>query len=151
MTYTAEEYRVYQKERYHERVALARDILGRKCYKCGSKESLQIDHVDPQKKKHNISYITRLSMKKFRKEIEKCQLLCMTCHGLKTIKDKGQVPAKGTHGTLSAYRYCKCDKCKKAARDWSAEYHKKNRDEINRKRREKRKMGTQVRSIGRLL
>ena len=57
-------------------------------------------------------------------ELQKCQLLCVSCHMTKTITDRGHSPAKGTHGTISAYRYCHCSLCREAKnkvhRQWKA-------------------------------
>lgn len=125
-----ENYNAYMREymlaRYHRRRKEALDRLGNKCKKCGSVKNLQFDHIDPKKKTFPIWGRT-LSEIRLEKELSKCQLLCGECHDLKTIKEKGNKPAKGTHGTLSAYRYCgppKCDACKKAKTEWMRGYYK---------------------------
>lgn len=52
------------------------------------------------------------------------QLLCRSCHEAKTLVDRGQESAKESHGTLSSYKYCKCNLCKKAKADYMSRYHK---------------------------
>ena len=126
-------------ERYRVRREKALDLLGRKCVHCGSSEDLQFDHVDPATKSFTIAKIWTHSETKFWEEIKKCQLLCQRCHTLKTLKDLGQGSAKEKHGTLSSYRYCKCDECRRAKSIWYAIWLGKNGEERNRKRREKRK------------
>jgi hypothetical protein len=82
-------------------------------------EDLQIDHIDPADKFAEISQLLTYSEKRLQAEPAKCQLLCGECHEDKSISERGQSPARGTHGTLSAYRYCgppKCDECKGAKR-----------------------------------
>ena len=93
--------------------------LGGKCVKCGSTEDLQFDHRDPKTKVIEINAIMNWSADKIDLELSKCQLLCGPCHTVKTVAEKGHRFAAGTHGTLSAYRYCgppKCDLCKEAKR-----------------------------------
>lgn len=67
---------------------------------------------------------------RFKAELAKCQLLCKPHHLEKTLRERGFKPAKGTHGTLSAYKSCgppKCEECKKAKRDYQREYKQKAR------------------------
>ena len=66
------------------------DYLGGKCECCGTTENLEFDHIDPNNKKFCISaYIpdtppgypyTELVLE----EVDKCQLLCKSCHKKKT-------------------------------------------------------------------
>jgi len=108
-----------QKRQITRRLELIAE-LGGKCLKCGSTNSLEFDHIDSATKRFDIgTYLNRYSMDKLRVELAKCQLLCSECHRLKTMADNGLVPAKNTHGTLSAYRHCgppKCEACKMAKR-----------------------------------
>lgn len=112
----------YMKKRYHERRAIVLKTLGGKCVVCKSTKDLEMDHVDPQKKSFNGTRMSGVSEKRFLEEIKKCQLLCDKHHTRKTVHDIGKKWAKGTHGTLSSYRYCKCSICKKANSDWSRNY-----------------------------
>ena len=116
--------REYNLARYYKMKQEAIKILGGKCKQCGSKKKLEFDHIDPSSKKFCLTQFLRYSKEKNKKELAKCQLLCQKCHNIKTLKEKGQVPAKGTHGTLSSYRYCKCDICKRARRDYIRNYRK---------------------------
>src|SRR5215470_14817083 len=68
--------REYQRQRRHERLALARERLGGRCIRCGATQKLQFDHIDRAAKVANISEITSWSLDRFRAEVDKCQLLC---------------------------------------------------------------------------
>ena len=55
------------------------------CSKCGYKENpdiLHFHHIDPKTKVANISRMVgkNHSMKRIKEEINKCRLLCITCH-----------------------------------------------------------------------
>ena len=115
----------YMLKRYHERREKAIEKLGGKCSKCDSADGLQFDHVDRTTKNFTIAKLSSINEVDFWKEVDKCQLLCDTCHQAKTLLDLGRVSAKSTHGTLSSYRYCKCDVCKAAKAEYSREYNKK--------------------------
>jgi hypothetical protein len=107
--------REYQLERYHRRREKAIKQLGGKCSQCESTDNLEIDHIDPKEKSFSISKLWSISKKRFDAELSKCQLLCKEHHTIKSIYEEGKLPAKNTdrHGTLSMYRYCKCDLCRK--------------------------------------
>jgi 5-methylcytosine-specific restriction endonuclease McrA len=126
-----EKYKQYMKsymlKRYHERREKAIEKLGGKCTKCGSSDGLQFDHVDPTTKKFSIGTLSSINEDAFNKEVDKCQLLCDSCHQSKTLLDLGRVSAKDTHGTLSSYRYCKCDECRAAKAAYMKEYKRKDR------------------------
>jgi hypothetical protein len=71
---------VYKKHRTQKQRLV--DHFGGKCKLCGySKcpEALQFHHLDPSKKKHQISGQTR-SWENVLKEAKKCVLLCANCH-----------------------------------------------------------------------
>lgn len=119
--------REYLRTRYHERRQLAYSLLGGRCERCGATSNLEFDHIDPSSKTMSFSRMALVSMANFLEELSKGRLLCDPCHNLKTLSDKGQVPARGTHGTLAAYRYCRCELCRKAKRDWSRTYIQPNR------------------------
>lgn len=125
-----EEYNQYMRkyllERFHKRMAEVKEHLGGKCCKCGSTEDLEIDHIDRTQKSFTVAKGWSYNKELFWAEVAKCQLLCQKCHNIKTAADLGQTPARGTHGTLSAYRYCKCDLCKKVHTDYCREW-KRNR------------------------
>jgi len=52
------------------------------CLKCGESRNHLLDfhHIDPQKKKFQISQGERYGWEKIKKEIEKCVVLCSNCH-----------------------------------------------------------------------
>ena len=67
-----------------------------KCTNCGwydeeLLEALEFDHIDKNTKSFNISEMVSRNMNidLINEEISKCQLLCIHCHKLKTIKDNG--------------------------------------------------------------
>ena len=61
------------------------------------------------------------------RNMEKCQLLCFSYHSKKTILESGKKIARGNHGTVSTVRYCKCELCKKAKREYMREYRRERR------------------------
>lgn len=77
-------HRVYQKRRYSERMAKAREMLGDECVRCGNTANLHIDHIDPATKTRSLSSLHNCSWERFAAELAKCQLLCAACHGFKT-------------------------------------------------------------------
>ena len=117
--------RKYMLERYQRRKRLAIKALGGKCVHCGTKNKLQFDHIDPKDKDFTIAKIWSYSKERFWIEIKKCQLLCRDCHNIKTQKELGKKVAKGNHGTLSTYRYCRCELCKQAKREYAKIYRRR--------------------------
>lgn len=118
MTWTREKYNAYMKrymlERYHKRMASFKVFLGGKCTSCGSIENLELDHIDRCDKALNISNVWSYSERKYHEELKKCQLLCYKCHKKKTLVDMGMLDARLNHGTVSSYRYCRCNECRTA-------------------------------------
>lgn len=117
--------REYHLKRYYQKREKAIQQLGGKCEKCGRTENLQLDHKDNTNKSFEISRLLSVSKEAFEKELKKCQVLCIDCHSLKSILEQGKKPAQGTHGTLSSYRYCKCDICRKAKSEYNKKYSKR--------------------------
>lgn len=124
---------VERAERYRKIRQKIFDILGGKCVQCSTSTNLQIDHVDPEEKAFDVSRLWAYAFATIEEELKKCQILCKPCHIAK------HAVAKGTHGTLSAFRHCKCDLCKKAKSDWQWEYNAKRRGPP--KHRQKAKCG----------
>lgn len=123
-----EYHRKYNLDRYYRRKNKAVEMLGSICKNCGQSDNLQFDHIDPQSKAFTIcDKLVTYSWAKIEAELTKCQLLCVTCHGIKTLQDKSQIRTKDqdVHGTLSSYRYCKCDLCVKANADYMKQYRKR--------------------------
>jgi hypothetical protein len=118
--------RQYMLERYHNRMAQAYELLGGKYIVCGSFEKLEIDHIRRDTKSFTIGKLWSVSDIKFKAELAKCQLLCNKHHNVKTLSDLGQKNARRNHGTLSSYRYCRCNLCRKAKSDWNRAYKCKN-------------------------
>jgi 5-methylcytosine-specific restriction endonuclease McrA len=56
------------------------DFFGGECEHCGSKESLQVDHIDPEEKEFSIGSYIGYKWEKIYPELLKCQLLCIYCH-----------------------------------------------------------------------
>lgn len=120
--------REYLKTAYDADRSFSLAHLGGKCASCGSADELEFDHIEKNSKAFNLSdRFGRVKRPLLLKELSKCQLLCKRCHTEKTIFDSGNKPAKGTHGTLSSYRYCKCDKCREAKRAYMTEYHRQRK------------------------
>lgn len=123
-----EYHRIYNINRYYKIKEYFIDFLGGQCNICGSRETLEFDHINSKDKKFAISKFLTYSKKVIFKELKKCQLLCKKCHIYKTIQDLGYEVAKGTHGNISAYKYCgppKCNLCKEANRKYRKIYYKK--------------------------
>jgi hypothetical protein len=119
-----EYHREYQLLKYHRFKEVILNVLGNKCVICGSIENLEIDHIVREGKSFSLSR-SWSNRKSLGEELQKCQLLCKICHQEKTLKDLNRVSAKTTHGTLSSYRYCRCDLCRKAKSDYSHNYRQK--------------------------
>ncbi len=118
----------YRKTRYETRRLAIIDFLGARCNSCGCTEidNLEIDHIDPNTKSFEVlTCCWWMKWDTLLVEVKKCQLLCSACHTSKSINDLGNTPAKGTHGTISAYRYCHCDLCKAAKNLNTKEYKKR--------------------------
>lgn len=121
----------YMLARYRKRMSEAKNKLGGKCFKCNSIEDLQLDHINPETKNFTVAKLWNSKKEVFDLEIGKCQLLCKECHEEKTLLDMGRVSAKITHGTVSSYRYCKCDSCKKAKSEYMRSFRKKKKQVDN--------------------
>jgi len=125
-------YNAYMKEymnrRYQRRREYALNLLGNKCYNCGSTEDLEIDHIQPELKSFSISKFWSIKEDLFLKELEKCQLLCKSCHINKTNNDRG-CNTRDQHGTVVCYDRgkCRCPLCKKAKSAYLKE--RKNKDQ----------------------
>ena len=112
--------RDYKREQYARLRAVMVESLGGQCVRCGATENLHFDHIDPASKSFDISQIQSHPWVHVVEELSKCQLLCQSHHQEKTLAERGQRSARGTHGTVAAYRYCgppKCEECRKAKRD----------------------------------
>lgn len=97
-------------------------FAGKSCVRCGSVESLELDHVDPATKIAHA--VWSWSAVRRDEELAKCQVLCKACHAVKTAAENAveEIP-HGTHSGYSKHR-CKCDDCRAAhalyQREWAA-------------------------------
>ncbi len=118
--------RIYMAERYYKRRAFYLDKLGGKCVVCGSVIDLEFDHIDRHLKSFNVGKaLAGWSEKKLDPEMEKCQLLCPEHHQDKSITERGN--QRWQHGTLTGYRYCKCDLCRAAKAEYMKNYKRLSR------------------------
>ena len=106
---------------FQEKMTFLRSLFGSRCTNCGSIESLHFDHVLPEDKSFSISDKWYYELEKLLPELQQCQLLCSSCHGIKTRADYGARPMI-IHGTRSMYnnKKCRCADCLFA----NTEYHR---------------------------
>ena len=97
------------------------EYLGSRCVNCNSTDILEFDHIDPSTKKFCIATRYDFSRNRLKVELDKCQLLCNSCHWLKTREDRRTLEyyiknKKTIHGTSSMYanNNCRCIPCKAA-------------------------------------
>ena len=89
-------------------------MAGKSCVKCGSTQSLEVDHIDPaQKVAHTI---WSWAIPRRDAELAKCQVLCTPCHKEKTRADR-PIPEHGTLARYGKHHKCRCDICRKANAD----------------------------------
>jgi hypothetical protein len=72
-----------KKEHHLRRRAEVLALLGGRCLRCGYDEfdeALECHHRDPSKKEGDITRLLRRVGDAYRREIEKCVLLCANCH-----------------------------------------------------------------------
>ena len=73
------------RERKAKNKAYLIEMLGGKCVGCGVTENLQFDHIDRKQKAFTIGKKLQSSLEnKLIPEAKKCQLLCKSCHQIKT-------------------------------------------------------------------
>lgn len=111
--------RAYNLERYHRRREQAIDLLGGKCSRCGVTDGLEIDHRDPAQKEVELSKFG-VAEAKYWKEIEKCQLLCRSCHRIKSAQGR----SVGHGGGASGKRNCPCDPCRTRKNEYMRNWKK---------------------------
>lgn len=120
-----EYHRQYKARRYAAWRKGALEYLGGKCIQCEAVFDLQIDHKNRSEREMRTDALFHLCEEKWKRELDKCQLLCRSCHIRKTISELGQNDARIVHGTLSSYRYCRCDLCRAAKSAHSKQYKRK--------------------------
>lgn len=77
-------HRKYSREYYHERKAIAVELLGGKCVHCSTALNLGFDHIDPLTKLFPIGKLLNFRWAIVLAELKKCQLLCTSCHDVKS-------------------------------------------------------------------
>ena len=127
---TKEERREYNRLRYPKIRAAFIESKGGVCAKCGSKDKLEVDHINPAGKSFNSSKWLTVSNAVRDAEFAKCQVLCKVCHNIKSVTERGQTLTKGQniHGTLTAILYCgppTCAECRRVKNDYTREYRRK--------------------------
>ncbi len=80
--------------------------------------------IDPKQKLIEIGELWKYGAEKREAELKKCQLLCNPCHREKTCEDNGWLYSVGVHGLPSSHRYCHCEICLDA---WKEYQHKRKR------------------------
>ena len=89
-------HRKWRAKRRDERRALAYDLLGGRCVVCGyntDMDGLEIDHIEPLRRdgsngfQFNSSRWWMYRWERVVEELAKCQLLCGTCHRIKTRQE----------------------------------------------------------------
>lgn len=111
-------YKDKDRQRAYQRVALHKvrkdwfEANG-PCVKCGSWDSLELDHIDPATKTAHRIWSWKPSERE--RELAKCQVLCAKCHKAKTIAEHTKPLV---HGTANGYKgkACRCAEC----RAWNA-------------------------------
>ena len=111
----------YLKDRREKRRQHLRSLLGGKCVRCGSKENLHFDHKDPKKKKSRRADLIDAPEDVLMAEVNKCELMCASCHRDKTRERGEHGQPKARHGTTHYYKKynCRCPKCKKAMSEYN--------------------------------
>lgn len=128
----------YMQKRRTERRAFIFERLGGECANCGSKDRLEVDHIDPTIKKWDVARAQFLDgpLDRILEEIAKCQLLCHDCHVAKSKKNRDfggghNKVIDPQHGTAVMYtKKCKCSEC----REWKRRYRVKEVDSLGRPR-----------------
>jgi len=104
----------YNLARYYRRRAEAIRILGDKCQGCGATDKLELDHINRETKRSEVSKLLTWSWTKILEELQHCQVLCKRCHEEKTKRELG-VPHGGG---VSGKKNCKCEPCRERKNEY---------------------------------
>ena len=86
------------------------------CKKCGSSLNLQLDHIIPVGKYHDNSKIWEWTLIRRTHELSQCQILCKSCHSIKTRQENIESGKRFIKHGRARYRAgCKCQVCKDSA------------------------------------
>ena len=91
-----EKMREERREHHNERRAHCIEYLGGKCVVCGTTHNLQFDHIKREGKKYSIASKLSYKFDNLKEELDKCQLLCVDCHKVKTKSEWTDI----THNTV---------------------------------------------------
>ena len=72
------------REHREKNKAICLEYLGGKCVKCGTTKRLEFDHIKREGKKYSIGGKLSCKFDTLKEELDKCQLLCVDCHKIKT-------------------------------------------------------------------
>ena len=112
-----------EKEFYRKRWAKNRsEFFGdKKCKWCSSVEKLELHHLDPSTKISSV--IWSWAPERRLAEIEKCIVLCTSCH-----REYHASLRRKPHGTRASYtRGCRCQECKQAMAICHKDYMKRKK------------------------
>lgn len=81
-----------QSRRYWNNRRLYEEFLSTGCADCGitDRRVLNADHRDPLQKKGNASTAMRWNTGKVKRELAKCDAVCMNCHAIRTWTRAGR-------------------------------------------------------------
>jgi len=79
-----EEINQKSRERYKQKKNEMVELLGGKCVGCGTTHNLEFDHIDRTQKEYNVTKFLKGTRCNLVEEINKCQLLCKSCHIIKS-------------------------------------------------------------------
>jgi hypothetical protein len=119
--------RLFMAEQFAERRTVIHGLLGGKCVVCGTRENLEIDHIDPDSKTRNVKELWSYRWEKLLEEVAKCQLLCTIHHREKTFRDNRWLDSKTNHGTSRSWKRCHCDICRGAHNTYMRDYRNRRR------------------------
>jgi hypothetical protein len=116
----------WRKDYYIKRKQKLIDIMGGECISCHSKENLEFDHTDKNTKEFDITGRYDAALARLLPDLEKCQLLCHSCHIAKS-QLMGDMPKLAVHGTYAMYRHhkCRCSACRTANNLHNYKYKKR--------------------------
>ena len=115
---TTEYHNEYNLTRYYTLRTYYIDLMGGICAQCKSDSSLEFDHIVEEDKEYDISQIITYPENFVLAELNKCQLLCKSCHSKKTYSKREVDHGGGKTGK----RNCKCDLCRAKRNEYMREY-----------------------------
>lgn len=75
-------------------------FAGKSCARCGSTRDLELDHIDWRSKwTHNIWSFRKI---KRESELSKCQVLCRSCHKIKSGAEASEIKRKASDEAMVA-------------------------------------------------